>query len=803
MFLGVQWDAWPWLLVIVALPPLALLRLLSWPRALSVALLAIALSGPRIGVDAGRVAVLVDVSDSVGVEAAAQARFTLAQSNGFLAEYWVFGADAAQVASFQDVDRTVAGGSTDLISALVAVASADIGRILLVSDGIDTRLGMERRLPTQVSGVPIDVMHVARQPNVRVEAIDAPVAYRVGERMDVGVTLAAHEVSQVDVEVFLNRESVWQDSISLTTDTAEIRVPVDAPDSLDASLRVVVRNESLPADSDDVLDVQFTRDRDQRILVLDDTSTAEILREAGLDVLEIQPEELSIPVTADAVILRGSASRFSSSQLEALRAFVDRGGGLLMTGGASSFGLGGWFRTPVEDVLPVGSDLQAEVEVPLVSMVMVIDRSLSMASGSPSKMSLAQRGAAEVVDLAFERDELGLLAFSDTAEWIFAPRAATSRGKLEMLDGIRSLASGGGTVLEPALTMAVRELQGSSAAVRHIILLSDGRLYEGSASPAPLSDLEAIAALGSSEGITLSTIAIGAEADAETLEALSQSGGGRFYQAFDVSTLPRIFASEAVTASRSLIRENPPSPNRMVHPLLEGSGTPPAPDAYVVTQRKSDAEVLWFWNADETLLSIGRYGLGRSAALTVDTSAWLGDLATWAPFSGVIADVVRWLAARPDPYAATIESPVGADEPARLVLRAVEDGAFKDGRTLVVRGGGIEVPLSNTGPGEYSVALPPRMAGVPLVVVEGSEVVARSRWATQNPELRFTDGAAFLDSLAAVTGGEVLDTDDVWNPIVQAVSSPLRAPLAALAVLILIVDLVARRFWRSQISAAR
>lgn len=163
------------------------------------------------------------------------------------------------------------------------------------------------------------------------------------------------------------------------------------------------------------------------------------------------PEALTLPLAYSAVVVRGSSGQFSQTQLALLAQYVKDGGGLLMTGGPDSFGFGAWYRTPVEDVLPVTTDLRTEVSLPLVALVMVIDRSQSMATGRPAKIDLAKDGAAQVVDLAYEQDLLGLIAFSDGpgTRWVFQLRQATERGKREMAAGIYSLDTGAGPSSRP------------------------------------------------------------------------------------------------------------------------------------------------------------------------------------------------------------------------------------------------------------------------------------------------------------------------------------------------------------------
>src|SRR5690606_29975009 len=76
------------------------------------------------------------------------------------------------------------------------------------------------------------------------------------------------------------------------------------------------------------------------------------------------PSTMSDLQNYDALIIDNvAASDLSREQMELARTYVrDFGGGFLMLGGDQAYGLGGYFRTPVEDVLPVRCDFQKEDE---------------------------------------------------------------------------------------------------------------------------------------------------------------------------------------------------------------------------------------------------------------------------------------------------------------------------------------------------------------------------------------------------------------------------------------------------------
>lgn len=759
------------------------------PRAAALACLLLALAGPTLPRPAQEVAIVVDVSDSVGDAALRAARELDLSGLPGPPTVWQVAGDGSEVRGLGEVVRPeLPRDRTDLARGLGLAAGADVGRILLVSDGHATRGDATSAL----GAVPVDVLPVRSRDNARLEALRAPASAAPGETVRVEVALEVDRAGPVRVTPRVNGEALptVERTVEAGASTVPITVPLpeDGPVRIGASLRV---DWDQPT-ADDELDTEVALSARAPVLVIDDPGFAQLLRRQGFEVREGGVEAVDAPLEASAVVLRASATRFTPGQLERLRSYVDDGGGLLMSGGPDSFGLGGWYRTPVEEALPVDTDLRTDVDVPLVAMVMVLDRSQSMATGSPSKITLAQRGAADVVELAYQQDLLGLIAFSDAAEWVFELRPATSRGKREMIAGIESLSTQGGTVLGPAYEEALAALEGSSASIKHVIVLSDGKLYDGRgpfSGQAP--DFAARAAEGARNGITTSAIAIGAAADFERLRSLASAGDGRYYEALDAGTLPSIFADEALTATRSLLREGPGRVEARSHPLLPDGLAPPAPQAFVATQMKPDGEALLVADDGEPLLAVRRQGLGRTAAFTSDLNGWAGDLGSWSELPGVLGTVVRWLQARPDRFVASLDEGDGA---VTVTVDAVEDGEYVDGRDLRARLGGTEVDLRQTGPGRYQARLDADLEGDTVLVSEGSEVVARARRSVATPEFGSQGGVEHLRAIAERSGGEVVAPEAAYRPELERSPRSVAWIPAALAGALLLVELARRRF---------
>jgi Ca-activated chloride channel homolog len=345
------------------------------------------------------------------------------------------------------------------------------------------------------------------------------------------------------------------------------------------------------------------------------------------------PEKLEEMLTFDAVIFANiSALDVKPEQMEMVKRYVtDFGGGFIMTGSSNSFGLGGYFKTPIEEVLPLTSRYEKEKEQPSIAMVLVIDKSGSM-SGNP--VALARQAAKATVELLGKQDQIGVVGFDSQAYVVCDMRSAMDADAIK--SAIDTLAGDGGTNIYPGMNAAYRMLDTTTAKIKHVILLTDGHSQP--------DNHQGLVAEMANAGITLSTVAIG-DADRPLLASLAEIGRGRYYETTDISSIPHIFTKETVEISSTAVKEDLFSVVQVGdHPMLSGIDEAKLPMilGYVMTRAKPATQLLLAVETGDPLLAISRYGLGTGMAYTSDmTDRWGSQWLNWEDFGRFWAQILR------------------------------------------------------------------------------------------------------------------------------------------------------------------
>jgi len=676
------------------------------------------------------------------------------------------------------------GAQSDLASA-VSLASGlfppgTARRLVLLTDGIETRgdLGSAAR-DVAISDVVIDALPVAGEvrPDVRVVKLTSS-----RQRLHEGATvkLEAHFESSLTgkgvVRLFENGVEVVRRELELEIGkqkTMEFHRTPDRPSLYSYRVRVEGFDDDTIPENNEAIAFVDVKGRPLMLYVEGDPDDAHYLAGAmekeGIR-LQVRPPE-SIPESLqelagyDALILSDvPAHRLSERAMALMRDYVEHlAGGFVMIGGMNSFGVGGYYRTPIENILPVkmkGPDIE---ERHTVALAMVIDRSGSMQG---QKIEICKSAAIATVELLSKKDYVGVVAFDSAATWIVPVTRVSSRGSI--VGNISTLNAGGGTNIYPGMMEAGAALEGVKAASKHMTVLSDGQTSG--------SGYQALAAQIHAKGITISTVAVGGGADMALLQSIAASGGGKFYATADPANIPRIFTQDAMIHAGRLIREEAFQPKQVEkHPMLESwnGGEAPALLGYVKTRPKKTAQIPLVTDLGDPLLAHWRFGLGKVTAFTSDCkSRWSPLWITgWQGYSQFWAQVLRETAREPQGQNMDIQIRDSGEE-AKIRVDLLQDAAtFKnearvDADVYFVAanalGSGMKpvanMVLDQQGPGRYEGEFSPRKPGVYLVRARsGADMVSGGLvHNVSNESATGLTNDRLLEKVCRTTGGSVL-----------------------------------------------
>lgn len=642
------------------------------------------------------------------------------------------------------------------------------GRIVLISDGLEN-VGDSLALADMLAaaGIPVDVVPIAavQGPEVAVANISLPKNTWPGQEVVVEVTVESTVATGAELTVFWGSSLAFRGQVEIAPGTQSYPVPLTVRGQSLQRVRAVI---------DPVVDTELRNNNidgltfvqaPPRVLIVEGNpgkgaALQNTFSDAGIiaDRVPLVTANLSPVALAGyrAVVLADvPAYGMQEAQLQALDAFVRvMGGGLVAAGGRTSFGLGLYQDTLLEQMLPVSMEVEQKEELPGLDMILVIDRSGSMMG---EKLNMAKNAAIRALDVLKERDRLGVITFDDKY-YIDSPLTPLT-DKASLTRAIEGIQIGGGTIIYPALEQAV-DMLGDSSRAKHIILLSDG--MEGAT-----YSYEALMQRATDSGISVSTIALGGDADARHMEYLAQLGNGRSYLVPEGGDLPAVFVQETVLAGGDWLVEEDFIP-ALLHPAaMPLAGNTPGFGGYIASTAKPLAEVLMSTHRDHPLLARWQYGLGRTVAFTSDTyGMWSMDFLAHPGFASMWLDILNWAAPSGHASDIALESRLaGAGvEISALVNHQLEEGESLSVTLLDSEGNQEVLELLPSGGGAYGTKLDQISQGVYLLSAtrtRDGQVLSQALagFAVPYPpefQIKRYSGRELLEKLAEKTGGRVL-----------------------------------------------
>ena len=844
-----------WLLLLVLLPALpwfarardagaARVRRITGTalRALVLGALIVALAGPLKGSHPRHTDLMfaLDVSGSVDPETRARALDFVNQAFRSKAPearagLVVFGADAAtevflgpRSEPLRDLSVEVPAEGTDIGRALEvamgAFASEGRRRVVLLSDGRGN-LGNARAASAVARSLGIEILALPLESprtldEVHVREVVAPPVVRAGAPFEVAVAIESRSRARAHLVLLRDGVVLRDESVALRPGSNTFSLVEQAPEAGLHEYEAVVnsdRDRTLENNRHHAFvrvrgapEVLYVRGREDPGPPLAGALEAQGLRIEEIPAVAL-PAALHELVEYDLVVLDDvSGFDLSLEKMEQLERYVrDAGGGLVKVGGDRSYSAGGYYDTPVEGLLPVTMDVETEVRIPSLAVTFVIDKSGSMSSraGGEEKLAIAKVAALSAIEVLNPLDRVAVLSFDADHEWSVPVTEAGNRQAIA--ETLRVLGAGGSTDLFQALEEAHRGMREQSAKLKHLIVLSDG-LSNSEA------DYEGLARRIYADGITISTVSFGHDADLALMAGIAAKGQGRYYHTPDPRGIPRIFASETLVISRDLLVEEPVQP-RPAYPGemlvgFEGDAFPPLA-GYQRTYPKAAAQVLLEAGDRDPLLAAWRYGLGKAVAFTSDLGGrWGGAWVEWAHFGRFAAQMARWTMRHRGPET-LLPAFSWRGRRAEISVDALDaDERFVnhlDMRATVVdpKGASRVVALEQVAPGRYRGEFDALPAGRYYV-----HLLGRSEEGQVGPEtfgMALPYSSEYLDlgadheglrEIAAATGGRVLPLSNASLAAVHASSAGrpgprwrVWRPLLLAALLLLLLEVAVRK----------
>ncbi len=713
---------------------------------------------------------------------------------------------------------------SNLAAALTGILAEQPGRTTYVlSDGWETVGSAAPLLPLLAERrqrlYPLAPPGAERLPNLAIQRIGAPQVVQKGDGVTLRLVLDNTHSSRVEAELALRQrdQPVWQGVVSLPPGVSVLTRAISLSDDGLIPLRATLSPASdvQDANPDDNRAAAWVRvSRPDTVLLLsgrerDNRYLRQALSSRGFEVRAPRVSSsatLPAPESFGAVILNNVDRRSLPAALPSrLRTYVRDGGGLIMVGGESSLGLGGYVGTPVEQALPVVLT-PPQKEEKRTAVMLVIDKSGSMRR--EQRLLFALAGVRGVARNLKDSDLFGVIGF-DKEPFPVIPLSYMGKIRHEVEARIDRLRAAGGTYLLPALEEARRQLERQHATRKHVVILTDGETG-GSGS----AYLDLVSVMRQELGMTISTIAVGRRPNLRLLSRLADYGGGAFHHTTDPSSLPELFIGELEDTAQEktmVEQEFTPIPDPR-SPLLAGLATRRLPQVkgYVEVRLKpgarSDVSLRVNDASPPPLLASWTYGQGRAVTFASDANGrWSAPWIGWDGFSGFWEQVVRWSGATRREKQTDFVVELGHTGQG-LVVDLFSHASREHGRSasadLRLPGGtSHSVSLDRLAPGHYQAVYAKPEPGdyrIELRLPSGETLgplgytvpVPNPRGEVPQPE----PNLVLLETLAHATGGSLNpDPDSVVHATGPPQARPLLPYLLPLAVGLYLLELVIRR----------
>ena len=721
----------------------------------------------------------------------------------------------AQDGTYNGVTTAVDAQASDLSSALT-LASALLpedaqGRIVVLSDGAteDVRAAAQQ---LAARGVTVDYQSFSGDalPDAQISQLNVPSRVYQGQSFTVTVQVTANHDTAGTLVLYQNRTPVSSREVTLRRGDNTFTFRDTAADTgvVTYEARLISEGDSC-AQNDSMGGYVYVQGAPKLLLVEgrqgEGSEMAAMLSAAAMQYETVLPAQL--PYDAEqlrqydgVVLVNVDYDAADEEQWAALDSAVRvLGRGLTVIGGDSSYALGGYRGSRLEDMLPVTIDVRNKLDLPSLALMLVIDKSGSMSDGmfGTTRLELAKEAAMRAAEVLTPNDQVGVIAFDDAAKWVVNLQKAEDVEAIQ--NQIGTIRPGGGTAFFTALYEATYALMNAQAQQKHIIFLTDGEA--GDTGYLQLCDIM------QQNDITLTTVAVGSGADQATLRTLAQQGGGRAYAANEFDNLPKIFTKETYLVSGSYVQNRTFTPVITEQSALTDFDGFPQLSGYLAATEKSLAAVSLMSDREDPILAWWQYGAGRVVAFMADSrGAWTSEFLQWdqaAAFYGGMAAFT--LPGEEREGQLTTERQGDALRIVYTAPEGAQTGLSTSVTALLPDGTQTQLALQESAPGVYEGEIAAAQLGAYALRVEQRDASGELQRVMEGGavngysgeyDLRNQNAESTLPYLSALTGGrEITDSAEMLKSTHAVVRArrDLTQPLLWALMVLLLCDIALRR----------
>lgn len=721
----------------------------------------------------------------------------------------------AQDGTYNGVTTAVDAQASDLSSALT-LASALLpenaqGRIVVLSDGAteDVRAAAQQ---LAARGVTVDYQSFSGDalPDAQISQLNVPSRVYQGQSFTVTVQVTANHDTAGTLVLYQNRTPVSSREVTLRRGDNTFTFRDTAADTgvVTYEARLISEGDSC-AQNDSMGGYVYVQGAPKLLLVEgrqgDGSEMAAMLSAAAMQYETVLPAQL--PYDAEqlrqydgVVLVNVDYDAADEEQWAALDSAVRvLGRGLTVIGGDSSYALGGYRGSKLEEMLPVTIDVRNKLDLPSLALMLVIDKSGSMTDGmfGTTRLELAKEAAMRAAEVLTPNDQVGVIAFDDAAKWVVSLQKAEDVEAIQ--NQIGTIRPGGGTAFFTALYEATYALMNAQAQQKHIIFLTDGEA--GDTGYLQLCDIM------QQNDITLTTVAVGSGADQATLRTLAQQGGGRAYAANEFDNLPKIFTKETYLVSGSYVQNRTFTPVITEQSALTDFEGLPQLSGYLAATEKSLATVSLMSDREDPILAWWQYGAGRVVTFMADSrGAWTSEFLQWdqaAAFYGGMAAFT--LPGEEREGQLTTERQGDALRIVYTAPEGAQTGLSTSVTALLPDGTQTQLALQESAPGVYEGEIAAAQLGAYALRVEQRDASGELQRVMEGGavngysgeyDLRNQNAESTLPYLSALTGGrEITDSAEMLKSTRAVVRArrDLTQPLLWALMVLLLCDIALRR----------